>query len=137
MSIYDINATKLITKAAEELKKEIKMPEWAIFVKTGTSRERPPVNKDWWYTRAAAILRKIYINGPIGVSKLRTKYGGKKNRGYKPAKFYKASGKIIRTVLQQLEKAGYIKFEEKKVHKGRVVTKKGKSFLDKLSNSLK
>ena len=137
MSIYDINATKLITKAAEELKKEIKMPEWAIFVKTGTSRERPPVNKDWWYTRAAAILRKIYINGPIGVSKLRTKYGGKKNRGYKPSKFYKASGKIIRTILQQLEKAGYIKFEEKKVHKGRVVTKKGKSFLDKLSNSLK
>jgi len=42
-SIYDVNAEKLIKKAAEELKKDIKMPEWAKFVKTGAGKERPPV----------------------------------------------------------------------------------------------
>lgn len=131
-TVYDINANKLIKKAALELKKQIKMPEWALFVKTGTSKERHPVDKDWWYVRAASVLRKIYLKGPIGVSKLRKEYGGKKNRGYKPEKFYKASGKILRIILQQLEKLEYVKFEEKKVHKGRIITKQGKSFLDKL-----
>jgi small subunit ribosomal protein S19e len=136
-SIYDVNAEKLIKKAAEELKKDIKMPEWAKFVKTGAGKERPPVEKDFWYIRAASILRKIYISGPIGVEKLRKKYSAKKNRGYKPERVYLSSGKIIRTILQDLEKNGYIKFGEKKVHKGRIITAKGKKFLDNLSKNLK
>ena len=137
-SIYDVDSNELIKKAAVELKKiaELKMPDWALFVKTGTSKERPPLSKDWWYVREAAILRKIYLISPIGVSKLRTKYGGKKNRGNRPERFYKGSGKIIRTILQQLEKIEFVKKTEKGVHKGRVITKKGKSFLDKLAKSL-
>ena len=91
------------------------------------------MDNEWWYKRAAAVLRSVYIKGPIGTSKLRTKYGGKKNRGYKPEKFYRGSGKIIRTVLQQLETSGLIIQQQKGVHKGRVVTPKGKIFLDKLS----
>ncbi|RJQ16937.1 30S ribosomal protein S19e [Candidatus Woesearchaeota archaeon] len=125
-------SSELIQKAAIELKKTIKKPEWASFVKTGTSRERPPVDEDWWYMRAASILRRIYIKGPIGVSKLKTLYGGKKNRGYKPEKFFTGSGKIIRVILQQLEKAELIKQGSKGVHKGRMVTPKGKKFLDAL-----
>ena len=138
VSVYDVNANELIEKAAKELKKiaELKMPEWALFVKTGVHKERQPVNRDWWYIRGAAILRKLYLNSPVGVSKLRTKYGGKKNRGNKPGRFYKGSGKIIRNILQQLEKAEFIKKAEKGVHKGRVITKKGKSFLDKLAKGL-
>ena len=46
---------------------------------------------------------QIYRHGPIGVSKLRTKYGGKKNRGHKPEHFYKGSGSVARKVLQQFE----------------------------------
>jgi len=132
-TVYDADPNKLVEKASEELKKVIKAPEWSMFVKTGVHKERPPMDNEWWYKRAAAVLRSVYIKGPIGTSKLRTKYGGKKNRGYKPEKFYRGSGKIIRTVLQQLETSGLIIQQQKGVHKGRVVTPKGKIFLDKLS----
>lgn len=133
--MYDVDSQELILKAAEELKKipEIKPPEWAPFVKTGMHKERPPVSNDWWYVRAASILRTVYRLGPVGVSKLRTKYGGKKNRGVKKEHFFKGSGNILRKSLQQLEKAGLVKFAEKGVHKGRIITPKGKSFLDRIA----
>jgi len=132
-TVYDVDPNVLVEKASEELKKIIKAPEWSIYVKTGVHKERPPMDKEWWYKRAAAVLRSVYIRGPIGTNKLKTKYGGKKNRGYKPEKFFKGSGKILRTVLQQLEKAELVVQQQKGVHKGRVITPKGKSFLDKLS----
>ncbi len=134
-SIYDINPSELVAKAAIELKKEkqVEIPEWAKTVKTGAGQERLPDDLDWWYMRSASVLRKIYVKGPIGVSKLRTYYGKKKNRGLKPEKFYKASGKIIRTILQQLETAELVVQMEKGVHKGRILSPKGKSFLDKLA----
>jgi small subunit ribosomal protein S19e len=134
VSAYDINPTELINKAAIELKKTkgVQIPDWAYFIKTGAGKERVPDSKDWWYVRAGSILRKVYVKGPIGVSKLRTFYGCKKNRGVKPEKFYKASGKVIRTILQQLEAEGLIKAVEKGVHKGKIVTPKGRSFLDTL-----
>ena len=137
-TVYDVDAQELILKAAEELKKipEIKAPAWAPFVKTGMHKERPPVNGEWWYIRTASVLRAIYRMGPIGVSKLRTKYGGKKNRGVKKEHFFKGSGNILRKSLQQLEKAGFVKFADKGVHKGRIITPKGKSFLDKIASQI-
>ena len=129
----DVYPNELIEKVAEKLKsvEAIKAPVWAAFAKTGAHNERAPLEGDWWYTRAAAVLRSIAILGPIGVSKLRTKYGGKKRRGHKKAEFRKGSGSVIRKILQQLEKAELIKFSEKGVHKGRVLGPKGKSLLDK------
>jgi|SRR3989344_935204 len=137
-TIYDVDASELIKKASHKLKsiEDIKAPSWALFVKTGTSKERPPMDKDWWYMRVASILRKVCVLGPIGVSKLRKKYGGKKNRGHKPEHFYKGSGNIIRKALQQLEKAGLIIQAEKGVHKGKIVTPKGKKFLDTIANEI-
>ncbi len=141
VTVYDVEPNLFIEELAKELEKEIQMPEWAKFVKTGHGRERPPLQDNWWYLRAAAILRQIYIHGPIGVSRLRTRFGNRKNRGHAPEKHAKASGKIIRTILQQLEEKGYIKHVEikkgKNVYKGRVVTEKGKSFLDKLAAKIK
>lgn len=136
MTVYDKNPNELISKTAQELEKVegVKAPEWVIFVKTSTSRDRPPVQKNWWYLRSAAILRKIYLaKGPIGVSKLSIKFGGKKNRGHKPEKFYRGSTNIIRKILQQLEKAGLIEKKEVKGHKGRIITGKGKKFLNKIA----
>jgi len=127
--IFNVPQDQLIEKTAEELKKLIHMPSWALFVKTGAHKEKPPVDNDWWYIRSAAVLRKVYFLGPIGVSKLRIKYGGKRNRGYKPEKFYKGSGSIIRKVLQQLEEAKLVKQETIGKHKGRVITPKGTSVL--------
>ena len=138
VNIYDVQQNELTEKAAQELKKvsEIKPPSWASFVKTGASKDRPPMKRDWWYIRTASVLKNLYKQGPIGVSKLRKKYGGKKNRGYKPEKFYGASGNILRKILQQLEKAGFAKKADKGVHKGRVITPKGASFLDKIASNI-
>lgn len=133
--ILAVNPNELIDKAAEELKKQklVQPTEWSKFVKTGHHKERLPDNNGWWYYRSAAILRSIVKLGPIGTQKLRTKYGGKKRRGHKPERFSKASGSITRKILQQLEKAELIKQTEKGVHKGRVLTAKGDSFLNKIA----
>ena len=136
MSVREVEAQKLIEKLAEKLKemKEVKPPEWAKYVKTGVHKERPPEQKDWWYVRAAAVLRKIYLKGPVGVSRLRTVYGGRQKRGVRPEKFKKGSGSIIRKVLQQLEACGLVKTINRK---GRVVTLKGKEFIEKVAGEIK
>ena len=71
-------------------------PEWAGDVKTGMHRQLPPAQPDWWYTRCASILRRIYIDGPVGVQRLRSLYGGRRNRGVRPDRHERASGAIIR-----------------------------------------
>ncbi|CAB3288673.1 30S ribosomal protein S19e [Methanocaldococcus lauensis] len=133
VTVYDVPADKLIQKTAEKLKEmDIEVPEWVPFVKTGVSRERRPEQDDWWYIRCASILRKIYIYGPVGVSRLRTAYGGRKNRGHEPEHFYKGSGNIIRKALQELEKLGLVE----KRPEGRVITSKGRSFLDNIAKEV-
>lgn len=135
---FDVSQEELVQEIAKDLKKlaDFKPPDWAIFVKTGHFKQRPPVDKDWWYLRAASVFRKIYLQGPIGVSKLRTLYGGKKNRGAKPEHFCKASGNILRKILQQLEKAGFAIQASKGGHRGRILTPKGKSLVDKAARRL-
>lgn len=136
--ILQVNPNQLIEKAAQNLKKDkmVLPPEWSIFVKTGHHKERLPDDLDWWYFRSAAILRSVAKLGPIGTQKLRTKYGGKKNRGHKPERFYKASGSIIREILQQLEKSQLIKQTQIGNHKGRILTPKGASFLGTIASSI-
>ncbi|SRR3989338_5758519 len=136
-TIYDVNAGKLIEKAGEEIKKLVKIPEWTKYVKTGAGKERPPIDKDWYYKRLAAILRRVYIKGPIGVNRLRVDYSGKRNIGTTGEKVFKGSGKVIRTCLQELEKLQFIKKVEKGSSKGKIITSKGKSFLDKLAKQVK
>ena len=137
-TIMRVNPNILIEKATEELKKQklVQPLEWSQFVKTGHHKQRLPDSEDWWYARSASILRSIAKLGPVGTEKLRTKYGGKKNRGHKPEHRYRASGAIIRKVLQQLESAELIKQTVKGVHKGRVLTPKGTSFLDKIAGQV-
>ena len=129
--MYNKDQQEVVNNTAEKLKSTINPPEWSLFVKTGVGRERPPSNDDWWFQRAASILRRVHLTGPIGVNKLKTKYGSKKNRGHKPDKFYEGSGKIIRTILQQLEEAKLIQKKEKSLRKGRIITKQGISLLEK------
>lgn len=129
MALIKETATEdLIKRVADKLKSipELKPPEWSRFVKTGAHNERPPQSPDWWWIRAAAVLRKIDIRGDMGVSKLRKEYGGRKNKGHKPEHKYKASGSVIRKILQQLESAGLV---TKKRGKGRAITQKGVSVL--------
>lgn len=125
---FDVPADSLINAVSKELKENDKInePSWAQFVKTGVHKERRPENPDWWYVRTAALLRRVYMDGPVGLSRLQTKYGGNKDRGTNPEKFRKGSGSIIRTALQQLEEAGYVQ----KTEEGRTVTPAGQSYLD-------
>lgn len=134
---YEVNQQDLIEKLSEELKKvkAIQPPVWAEYVKTGMFKERPPVRNDWWYTRTASILCSVNRLGPIGVNKLRTKYGGKHRRGVAPPHFGLASGNIIRKALQQLEKAGFVK-QQDKGRKGKIITPLGIKLLNQVSNTL-
>ena len=131
--IFAQNPEKFIPALAEALKQlpEFDAPEWAGFVKSGPSRERLPAMDDFWYTRAASILRQLYIRGVVGVGKLRTKYGSRKDRGGKPDKFKKASGKIIRVILQQAEEAGLVE-KLNRLQFGRRLTPKGRELLDSI-----
>lgn len=133
--VLEVPAARLLERLKEELKAypELKPPHWSYFVKTGVHAERRPEQPDWWYMRAASIMRRLYLDGPVGVSRLRTYYGGRKNRGQAPEHFRKAGGKIIRTILQQLEKAGFAE----KVKGGRRLTRKGVELLYRLAEECK
>ena len=133
--VYEMPTDKYNQQLASALKEipEFKEPEWAIFVKTGVAKKRPPQEKDFWHKRAASILRQIYINKIVGVGKLRTRYGSKKNRGMRPERFKKASGKIIRTILQQAEAAELLEKQiEPGKRAGRKLTVKGREFLESI-----
>lgn len=137
MGVRDVESGRLILRAAEELAKDdgLRPPAWAGFVKTGVHKERPPSQENWWHIRQASMLRKLYINpAGAGVSRMRTAYGGRKNRGHKPEHSRKASGSIIRKAFQQLEKAGFVKTEK---GKGRLITPKGQKFMNAVAKSLK
>ena len=133
-TVFDVPADLLIEKVAEEFKnnEKINSPAWSNFVKTGVHKERKPENADWWYVRCASIIRRVYMDGPVGVMSLRTFYGGKKDRGVTPEVFRKGSGAIIRNALHQLEDAGLVE----KVEGGRVVSPQGRSFLDKTAGEI-
>ncbi|RLG91011.1 MAG: 30S ribosomal protein S19e [Thermoprotei archaeon] len=134
VTALEVPADKLIEKLVNYLKEnvpEVKPPEWAYFVKTGAHKEKPPQNMDWWYYRAASILRKLYKSSePIGIETFRTIYGGRKNYGSAPEHFVKGSGSIVRKILQQLEEARLVR---KVRGKGRTLTPQGRALLDRLA----
>ncbi len=129
---FDVPADKLIDRVAKELKKKenISPPDWAELVKTGMHREKSPSDPDWWYKRVAAVLRKIYMRGPIGSSQLSAMFGGPVDRGSKPYHAWSGSRAIIRVSLKQLETAGLV---IKEGHKGRRIAPEGQRLLDNVS----
>lgn len=135
VSVKDVPSQQFVEKLKEELKKveQIKPPEWIKFAKSGSHRERPPQQSDFWYIRAASLMRRISIEGTVGVERLRTYYGGKKRRGYKPAISKRAGGGILRKLLQQLEAAGFVAKDKK----GRKLTPKGQKFLSSVAKMVK
>jgi len=132
--VYDVRADVLIERLAAILKNEdIPAPSWIPFVKTGAHADKPPQDREWWYTRCASLMRKIYLNGPIGINELRNEYGGGRPSGYGAAHHKDASGAIIRNAIHGLEKLGYVEKVEKK---GRVISKQGMQKLDRLATEI-
>ena len=132
---FDVPADKLIPKLAEELKKleTIAPPDWAAFVKTGRHREKSPADNNWWHVRSAAVLRKIYIEGPVGTTRLAAMFGGKADRGSKPNRAVRGSRSISRITVQQLEKSQLV---QKQKDGWRVVTAKARKMIDGMSTQI-
>jgi len=133
-----VPADELINKLAVILKEQygekVRPPDWARFVKTGIHKQYPPVQDDWWYIRAASVLRKLYkAGGPVGISTFSVIYGGKKRFGSSPPHFRRASRAIIRNILKQLESAGLV---TRVPGSGRQLTPLAISMLDKVSKEI-
>ncbi len=135
VTVYDVPPEKLIAKTAAQLKQmdTIQAPDWAEFVKTGMHTEKAPLQQDWWFTRTASVLRKVYLIGPVGSSRLAAEYGGFVDRGSRPNRAVKGSRAIARRCLIQLEKSGLVAKDKKN---GRVITPKGQALLDKMSKEV-
>ncbi len=134
---YDVPTPIFIEKLTQYLMQNVDTvtpPAWANVVKTGSHAQRPPENPNWWFIRCASILRKIYVKGPIGIARLRAKYGGRFGPGMKPEHARKGGGAIARKAVQQLEAAGLV---EPLRNRGRVVTGNGRRVLDRLSAEIK
>ena len=126
---FDVPAGQLIDAMTRKLMDidSVKATDWTKFAKTGRHNEKSPVNADWWHKRVASLLRKVYIMGPIGTSRLAAEFGGAADRGSKPNRAVKGSGSATRMAMQQLERAG---LEQSLKSRGRVVSGKGRSLVD-------
>jgi small subunit ribosomal protein S19e len=78
-TVKDVPADDFIQAYAEYLKKNKKLivPKWSDFVKTGKGKEIAPMNPDWLYIRCAAVARKVYLRGHLGVGTMQHIYGAK------------------------------------------------------------
>ncbi len=133
VSVNDVPQSRLIALLSQEVRGlGVQEPEWARYVKTGSHAERPPADAGWWFTRAASLLRKLYVHGPLGLSDLKRAYGGTKALHYYPKHHRDAGGSSVRVILRQLEQAELVA----KTPKGRVLTPKGRALLDKTSKQL-
>ncbi len=133
---HDVPAAEFIERLATYLKEnveEVQPPTWSTFAKTGSHTEKQPQDTNWWYTRAASVLRKVYVHGPIGLEKLRSDYGGRKGFSVRPNHASKAGGSNIRKILQQLEAAGMIQTARAQ---GRIMTPKGRKMMQEVSQDL-
>ncbi|KAF2720875.1 ribosomal protein S19e [Polychaeton citri CBS 116435] len=106
---------------------------WSDTVKTGHAKELPPQSMDWYYVRAAAIARHIYLRKTVGVGRLRKVHGSPKNRGSRPSHHVDASGAVDRNVMQSLEKIGVLEHDEEKG--GRRITQSGQRDLDRIAQA--
>jgi len=134
VNAHDVPSAKLIPALAEQMKgvAGVEEPEWAKWVKTGSHAERPPIDSAWWFTRAASLMRKLYLHGPVGLGDLERAYGGTKALHYYPKHHRDAGGSNIRKILKQLEQAELVS----KTPKGRILTSKGRAMLDKVAKDV-
>ena len=136
VTVKDVAAHDFVIAYAAHLKRigKIEVPKWADLVKTGTTRELAPYDPDWYYIRAAAIARRVYLRGGIGVGAFKRIFGGRKMRGTAPEHFGTGSGSIARHILKELES---LKIVEKIPNgKGRRITPQGQRDLDSIAGQI-
>lgn len=130
---FDVKPQVFIDQLAKHLRDnvgDVTPPIWSSTAKSSSHRELPPQDPNWWYKRCASILRKLYVHGNVGVSRLKVEYGGRKRRGRMREHGRPSGGSAIREPIQQLEKAGLVTAVP---GKGRKLTGPGKSMLDQVA----
>ena len=129
VTVKDVNPHDFVKAFSAHLKRQgkLKVPDWVDLVKTAKRKELAPYDPDWFYTRAASMLRHVYLRGGVGVGALTKVYGGRKRRGSKPCHFENASSSVARKVLQSLEQLSLI---EQHPNGGRKITPQGRKDLD-------
>merc|ERR1719426_5692 len=135
VTVKDLEASKFIKAFAEHLKRQgrFELPKWNNVVKTGVHKELAPYDPDWLYTRASSVIRKVYVRGKTGVGGFAKVYGGQMRRGTQTNKFQKASRKVIRYCLIQLQGMDLIEEDD---NGGRRITKEGQRELDTVANQV-
>ncbi len=135
-TVYEVPSDLFLERLASELKEtvdQVKPPPWVGRAKTSAHAEAPPISEDWWYIRAASMMRKLYVHGPSGVSRLAAAYGGRLSRGPASERAWAGGRSSIRKILQQLESAGLV---DRQAKEGRALTGKARALMDQLASSI-
>ena len=142
-TLRDIPSAKMIKETAQFFKEKniIKPAKWGDMVKTSHANDIHPNDQDYWFSRAAAICRILYLTSSknFGVGKLRVIFGMKKRRGAQPPKFFRSGGRIIRNIVAQLKAAHYVasyensKESDEDITCGLHLTTEGRAELDKIA----
>jgi len=135
-TVRDVPANKWVKAMAQQFKREgkIQVPNCADLVKTCHGRERAPQSNDWYYLRAAAVLRRIYLRPGTGYGGLGKAFAVKKNRGSKPERTIKAAVGPLHWACKALES---LKLIAKGKSKGRVLTREGRKRADTVAFNVK
>ena len=100
MTVLDVDYNVFINALANKLKADGKLaqPDWTQFVKTGVTRQYSPNEQNWYYLKAAAILRRVYIQGPLGIKDFRKIFASEKQSCVGKSHHVLASGKLCRVI---------------------------------------
>ncbi|KAI0259795.1 ribosomal protein S19e [Gloeopeniophorella convolvens] len=133
--VRDISPDAFITAYASHLKRsgKLEVPTWADIVKTGAYKELAPYDPDWYYTRAAAVARHIYLRKDVGIGALIKLHGGRNRRGNRPSHHGDASASVQRKICQSLEKIGVL---EQGPNGGRRISQDGQRDLDRIATAV-
>jgi len=77
---YDIESGQFSNALKEALKQVPEIQSWVAKFVNRIWKSRPPMELDWWYSRAASILHQLYTRVLSEFQSL-DRYGGKKDRG--------------------------------------------------------
>ncbi|KAI0247122.1 ribosomal protein S19e [Lactifluus subvellereus] len=133
--VRDISAEAFITAYSSHLKRsgKLEVPTWVDIVKTGAYKELAPYDPDWYYVRAAAVARHIYLRKDVGIGALAKLHGGRNRRGNRPSHHGDASSAVQRRICQSLEKIGVL---EQGPNGGRRISQDGQRDLDRIATAV-
>jgi len=133
--VRDVSAEAFIAAYASHLKRsgKLEVPTWVDLVKTGSFKELAPYDPDWYYIRAAAIARHIYLRKDVGVGALTKLHGGRNRRGNRPSHHKDCASSVQRKICQSLQKIGVLEISD---NGGSRITQDGQRDLDRIATAV-